>query len=314
MAAIRTVVIAGGGGFLGGYLARHFGQAGWKVVGIGRRPREAEAPPGDFLELELPGAELPEILRRARPDVLINAAGTAQVAGSFERTADDFVQNVEVTGSLLEAVRRAAPACRFVQLSSAAVYGNPEKLPIAESARTTPISPYGYHKWQGELACQEYAKLHGLWVGIARIFSAYGKGLRRQVIWDFTRRLQQGGEVGFGGTGREERDFLHAADVAAAVALIAREASGEADPVNVASGQSRTIASVAQDIAGRLAGAAASYRFTGAARPGNPDIWRVDISRLASLGFRPSISWEKGLADTVAWIRGQAAEGTSDVA
>jgi UDP-glucose 4-epimerase len=82
----------------------------------------------------------------------------------------------------------------FLLLSSAAVYGNPQTLPVGEDQPVAPLSPYGFHKRQAELLVEEFARIYGLKGAVARIFSAYGPGLRRQVIWDICDRLLAGSD------------------------------------------------------------------------------------------------------------------------
>src|SRR5438552_189686 len=76
------------------------------------------------------------------------------------------------------------------------------------------LSPYGYHKRQAELICEEFSRVYALPTAVARIFSAYGPGLRRQVVWDICEKALATGKLELRGTGAESRDFIHAADIA----------------------------------------------------------------------------------------------------
>ena len=122
---------------------------------------------------------------------------------------------------------------RLLLVSSAAVYGDPERLPVSEDAPLAPISPYGRHRAEAE----EVALQSGAPVVIARVFSAYGEGLRRQVLWDVAQRALVGGPVELSGTGEETRDFVHARDVAAAISAIAQRSAFDGEIVNVATGR-----------------------------------------------------------------------------
>ena len=90
------------------------------------------------------------MLQEESPHVLVHCAGRASVGISFEDPLADFHGNSVLTYSILDSLRLHAPACRFINLSSAAVYGNPSALPVTEDTAIAPISPYGFHKLQTE--------------------------------------------------------------------------------------------------------------------------------------------------------------------
>ena len=300
----RTLLLTGAAGFLGRFCAREFTARGWAVTGADRGPSEF-APDGIAYErIELPSAALGALIRQVRPDACIHAAGCASVAFSMEQPGVDFHAGVVVTFELLEALRRFAPGCRTVLLSSAAVYGNPAALPVGEEQAPAPLSPYGFHKLQGELLADEFAQLFGLPVAVARVFSAYGPGLQRQVVWDTCGKLLRRGDVHLRGTGEESRDFIHAADVASALATLVEAAPLRGERYNVASGVETSIAALATDLA-RCLRPEARLVFDGRQNPGDPLNWRADIARLTALGFRPAVPLAHGLRETAEWARAQ---------
>lgn len=140
--------------------------------------------------MRLPDEELVQLVNEFQPDVLFHCAGSALPAKSFTSPSHDFQCAVPVVQHLLEAVRRSAPVAHIVLLSSAAVYGQPVAFPISEDVPPAPVSPYGFHKWLGEILAREYAEIYGMRISSARIFSAYGPRLTKQVVWDSIRKLQ----------------------------------------------------------------------------------------------------------------------------
>jgi UDP-glucose 4-epimerase len=187
-----------------------------------------------------------------------------------------------------------------VVLSSAAVYGNAQTLPISENAVLAPISPYGYHKCMVEQMGQEFWRVYGLPVVFGRIFSAYGAGLRRQVVWDILQKAQhsraQGEPFCLSGTGDETRDFIHVSDVARALLCLLDHADMRATAYNIASGLSVTIRTLAQLIVRRMA-SPSPITFDGQIRPGDPLYWQADVSALAALGFRCEVDLATGLGE-----------------
>jgi UDP-glucose 4-epimerase len=296
----QRVLITGIGGFLGGYVAAECARRGWQVFGLDAMAARRLPEGVIFRQGQLPGPEIVESLREWQPTALIHCAGRASVPQSFADPGGDFQHGVVLTFSMLEALRRHAPGCRFVLLSSAAVYGDPESLPVCETSRVRPLSPYGYHKRQCELLVEEYAALHGIRGVSARVFSAYGPGLRRQVVWDICSRSLREGRLALKGTGCESRDFIHAADVASALVCLIERADARGETINVAAGRETTIAELASLLLEYLRLPFAP-EFDGVLPGGDPANWRADIARLSALGFKPSVSLEAGLAETAAW-------------
>jgi UDP-glucose 4-epimerase len=276
-----VTLVTGDRGFLGRHIAAQLEADGDEVIGAGRP------------DVEIPSPAFDSLLTKRRPDVVVHCAGPASVPASLESPESDRTGAVEVLGALLDRLDGA----RLILVSSAAVYGDPERLPVAEDAALAPVSPYGRHRVEAERLAAE----SGVPLVVARVFSAYGEGLRRQVLWDIARRALAGGPVELSGTGDETRDFVHARDVAAAIGAIAQHSAFKSEIVNVGTGVETSIAHLAQVITTELGGG--DVRFNGIARPGDPTRWRADITRLRSLGFEPSVSIDDGAATYARWVR-----------
>ena len=204
----RAVLITGVQGFLGPYIAREFAARNRRVVGISRS--SARTPLTDLSDLivaNLSSREFEALLVAVKPDLIIHAAGPSSVGNSVADPAADFRSSVSVFHYLLDALRRLVPDCRVLFLSSAAVYGNPQTLPVHEDAPLRPISPYGFHKKICEILVEEFYSVYGIRGCSVRIFSAYGTGLKRQVLWDISRKALWDNVVNLQGTG-EERGTL----------------------------------------------------------------------------------------------------------
>jgi UDP-glucose 4-epimerase len=302
MVQSKVAMITGATGFLGRYIARHFCSQGWSVIGIAKTSPE-NAPLFNlqaYHALQLPSMELQNLLDNYHPDVFIHCAGRASVGLSIPNPREDFLANTALTFDVLDALRLKAPNCRFIFLSSAAVYGNPSSLPIQEDQPAAPISPYGFHKWQSENLVLEYAKVYGLPTASLRIFSAYGPGLRRQVIWDICRKVLTEQSVILQGTGTESRDFIHAIDVARAIEFISNTAPMQGEVYNLGTGDEITIQRLAAMVIDAL-----EYKlqpqFDGNIALGNPLQWQADISKIKALGFEPTVSIAQGIKVFANW-------------
>ena len=302
MKLANSVLITGAAGFLGHYVTRQFATAGWRVIGVDNlAPEEIQFRPGTaYHQLSLPDPSLADLLAAERPKACVHCAGKASVPLSMEEPAADFRSNTVLTFELLELLRKRAPGCRFLLLSSAAVYGNPASLPVYETHASVPLSPYGYHKRQCESICEEFSRVYGLATTCVRIFSAYGPGLKRQVIWDICERVLRGDRLNLHGTGDESRDFVHAADIARALEMLARISPGEADIYNLATSREVTIRELATLITTFLE-TGNVVEFDGKVRPGDPLNWRADVSKIRALGFEPAVSLEQGIRTVATW-------------
>jgi UDP-glucose 4-epimerase len=302
----RVVLITGAGGFLGTHIAREFSLAGCRVVGVGKS--EAGAAARQYLHayhrMTLPDPALKAVFAEHAPSVCIHCAGGSSVPLSFENPRSDFYAGPLSTFELLETLRQVRPECRTVFLSSAAVYGDPQTLPIGEDQTASPISPYGFHKLECEQLCFEYAKLHGMRTASVRVFSAYGSGLRKQVVWDMCEKAVRNGSLSLRGSGGESRDFVHGEDVAKAVRLVVEKAPCHGEPYNVGSGRETTIVELAELVAEALQ-LRCKPIFDGTVSPGTPRNWRADIGRISVLGFQPSITFAQGISSFANWCRGE---------
>ncbi len=300
------VVITGVAGFLGRYIARHFHRQNCIVIGTDNSPPE-NAPLGSltsYHRMRLPDPSFGLLLQETKPDILIHCAGRAAVALSVEDPHSDFYSNAVVTFEVLDSVRKYAPECRTIFLSSAAIYGNPIHLPIAEGDIPRPVSPYGFHKLQGEQLCAEFSSIYNLKTANVRIFSAYGPGLRRQVIWDICQKAILQNTLILQGTGEESRDFIHALDIANAIDCVASHAEMKGESYNLATGEEVTIRSLTELVLASLE-SDRKPEFNGVVPPGVPLNWRADISSLRSLGFEPMVSFERGIKTFSYWCRAE---------
>jgi len=304
----RNVLITGVAGFIGRYAARHFSEQGWSVIGVDQAPPEKGLLQNlsAYHCLQLPGKELTGLLQRHLPHVCIHCAGPASVGMSMADPSTDFYGSTVLTFEILNTLRLHGPSCRFILISSAAVYGNPHSLPVREDQPLAPLSPYGFHKWQCERLCQEFTQVYGLPTASVRIFSAYGPGLRRQVLWDICRKTLTDDVVTLQGTGKESRDFIHILDIVKALSVVSMKASMKGEAYNLGSGWEVTIGRLA-DMVVKILNPAKIPQFDGIVPPGTPRNWRADISKLRDLGFTPTVSLEHGVGGVVAWCQSQGA-------
>ena len=305
-AFMRNVLVTGAQGFLGSYISSVCAAEFKRVVAVDCHAPTQPVPDNvRAVTSDVTASAFQEIVRKAKPDLLVHAAGPASVGASMKDPAGDFHGALDSWLAVLDAVRLEAPNCRTIFLSSAAVYGQPDALPVREETPLRPMSPYGYHKRMAEELLHEYHSVYGIEGCSLRIFSAYGAGLKKQVLYDICLKALKQPTVELFGTGDETRDFLHGRDVAEAVVTIARRGRFEADIYNVASGTETSIEELARTLLSALK-CEKPLRFNGQRRGGDPLRWRADVTRLNDLGFQPTIPLQAGVGEYASWVKQQA--------
>jgi UDP-glucose 4-epimerase len=240
-------------------------------------------------------------------DVIFHLAANAYIPPSVEDPAFDYTLNLDTTFRLLEVLRVAERRPRLVYTSSAAVYGDPQRLPIHESDPTVPISPYGVGKLAAERYVAVFSALYGITASSVRLFSVSGPRQRKQVVYDLIDRLAgDPSRLAVIGDGTQERDFAFVEDVAAAIVHVGTDAQGAGEVFNVASGTSHSIAQLVTAISAAM-GLDPEIAYTGSIRPGDAERWTVDTTALTDIGFTSATSLTDGLRATWDWYRADRA-------
>jgi UDP-glucose 4-epimerase len=292
----QHIWVTGAGGFIGAALVDKLRMLGAAVTGFGRS--------GPVL-MPLSEAGLAHAFaEKAAPDRVFHLAGGSTVGASIKDPLRDFHSNVTTTAVLFDFLRRHMPTVPVVMTSSAAVYGADHAVPIPLTTPLQPVSPYGCHKVMAEQLARSYAAQFGQSVSIARLFSIYGPGLRKQLVYDLCCRVA-GGEtpLALGGTGRELRDWCHVDDAVNGLLAMPTSGVGGVEVCNLATGQATDVATVANIILSAW-GCAASPTFSGVSRAGDP-FSLVAASDSLPPGFVPQVSLEAGLTDAVTWFRSE---------
>jgi dTDP-glucose 4,6-dehydratase/UDP-glucose 4-epimerase len=235
-------------------------------------------------------------------DVCINAGGNGSVPISMENPLLDFERNTYTVAKILEHIRTLSPSCKYINLSTAGVYGNPAKLPVSETDKSNPISPYGFHKYCSELLCEEYFKIFGIQSINLRLFSIYGEGLRKQLFWDIFQKTLKSSQIELFGNGSETRDFIYIKDLVHAIDCVIKHAKFDGKTVNVASGKEIAIQKAASIFCSCL-DSEISIAFNQKIKQGDPIKWKADISILKTLGFEPQYTINEGLKHTAQWLK-----------
>ena len=171
----RTVIVTGGCGYIGSHVARAFLQNDDDVHIIDRvrRDHTLKGVEGFFIDDFASEASLATIIDLS-PDVIVHCAGTSLVGPSMTDPSEYYENNISKTITMLNMIKNLDKKPLIMFSSSASVYGEPEILPITESATIKPISPYGNTKAMTEVILKDYASAYGIDSVVFRYFNAAG--------------------------------------------------------------------------------------------------------------------------------------------
>jgi len=298
-------LVVGGAGYIGSHMVKHLMAAGHDVVVA---DTVATGPNIEWVELDIADAQgLDALFADYTCDAVFHFASFIQVGESVSDPAKYYQNNVAATLTLLEAMVRAGIEC-LIFSSSAAVYGDPQYVPIDEQHPKAPINPYGRSKWMVEQMLQDFDRAYGLRSVSLRYFNAAGadpEGAlgechepethliplilqaasgRREAVTVFGRDYDTP-------DGTCIRDYVHVSDLATAHALAVDYllAGGERTAFNLGNGLGFSVQQVidtARGVTGRQIDTLDAAR-----RAGDPPRLVADASRaLQVLGWRPEFA------------------------
>lgn len=294
------ILIIGSKGFIGSYAYRYFSKKHQQTFGADVSVDYADT---QYFNIDSTNSDFTDIFESHQFDVCINCSGAASVPDSLVHSLKDFTLNTYNVFKILDAIKKYNPSCKYINLSSAAVYGNPQSLPIKESHTISPVSPYGFHKKFAEEILQEFHQLFQINCCSLRIFSAYGIGLHKQLLWDISHKAKSQKNIELFGTGRETRDFINVEDIIQSIELVIEKGDFHAETYNIANGVQVSIKEIAEILLKEL-NFQGALTFSGHEREGDPLYWVADIKKLESLGYTQEVSLKEGLKKYAEWAKG----------
>ena len=240
------ILVTGGAGFIGSRLVKTLTELGNSVrvldnLSTGKKQNLAGLP--SELQLIIGDIRDPQAVRRAveNVDIVVHLAALIDVHESLEQPLLYHDVNSTGTLNLLESSR--GKVAKFILASTAAVYGNPVRLPIGEDHPLNPVSPYAASKLSAENYCLAFHSSYGLRATALRLFNVYGPGQSPRgysgVITKFIDRIRKNQPPAIFGDGKQTRDFIFVDDVVRFILkALERDAAGI---YNVGTGRSVSI-------------------------------------------------------------------------
>lgn len=322
----KTILVTGASGYIGSHTCVELLAAGYSVVALDnlcnssaealKRVEKISGRDIPFYQADVRDrAALDALLAKHKIDATIHFAGLKAVGESVAQPLSYFENNVSGTVTLLQALG-AAGVKAFVFSSSATVYGDPESVPIRETARLSTTNPYGRSKLMVEQVLEDLAKSDPSWaIGVLRYFNPVGahasgligedpRGIPNNLM-PFVSQVAIGRRAKLSVFGNDYptpdgtgvRDYIHVVDLArghlAALAELFR--SGRGFTVNLGTGQGYSVLDMVRAFE-KASGRSVPYEIV-ARRPGDIAACYADPEKAAQL-----LGWkaEKGLDDMCA--------------
>ncbi|ABW66333.1 NAD-dependent epimerase/dehydratase family protein [Desulfosudis oleivorans] len=298
-----TVLLLGGGGFIGRALAGHLCRTGGPVHVVGRNPVKnfeggAVFHQGSMADRSLLESILPQC------DVVIHLASATTPGSSAGRPLAEADTNILPTLKLLDMFRDCGNRWMIFVSSGGTLYGNPETVPVNESQPLCPLSYHGAGKIAIEAFLHAFAHDSGKHVTILRPANVYGPGQPLSQGFGFIRTVLEHArmdtEVKIWGDGSTVRDFLYIEDMIKGIESV-MNADPHTDTYNIGSGEGHSLNNVIKTVE-KVCGRPLKVQYSTARQV---DVRKIvlDCSKIMEkTGWKPETSLEEGVRLTWQWM------------
>lgn len=313
---MKTVVVTGAAGYIGGQTVIKFKDAGYRVIGIDRGavPEHLAGMADEYWRTDFVDTNCLHMMARAEPVAIIHCAGTSLVGPSIANPDLYYENNFVKTKQLLDYLKaNRLTNIHVVFSSSAAVYGDPVMVPVSEEDPTFPISPYGESKLMVEFMLKSYHHAYHQQFTAFRYFNVAGTdpegrhGNARNgshIISRLLESIRENSEFVLYGTnyptpdGTCIRDYIHVSDLAEAHLLAVEKATtGIYNLANLKGYSNKEIINAVDQVTGIH-----PIVSTGSNRVGDPAELTANADRFKdATGWQPQYNLNDMISHAWAW-------------
>lgn len=309
MTKSKTLLVTGGSGFIGSWFIRFFfkSHSEWSIINLDKltyagnpdnNADYASHPKYKFIQGDICDATATdEAVKQC--SAIVHFAAESHVDRSIDRADDFIVTNVLGTRTLLESARKHG-VDRFLHVSTDEVYGSIEEGSVDENAPLYPNSPYSASKASSDLMVRSYWVTYDLPALIVRCTNTYGPyQFPEKVIPLFVTNLFENKSVPLYGKGLNKREWMYVEDTCKGIELVF-DKGRDHHIYNISGGEELTNLELTHTIL-RVMGKEKNMIKHVPDRLGHDLRYAMNASKVRALGFRPQISFEKGLRQTIDW-------------
>lgn len=312
----RHVLVTGGGGFIGSWVAMELAsrgarvtifvrdkerEIGYKLHGLENKVKVVEGNLKDYSAVR-------HAIQASETEVCFHIAAQPLVQFATESPVETFESNIQGTWHVMEACRTGEHVERIIVASSDKAYGVQATLPYTEDSQLHGLYPYDASKACTDIIARSYSASYGMNVAVTRNANIYGGGDLNfsRIVPDAIRCVLLGKKLLIRSDGTPERDYMYIKDAVSAYATLAenlhrKEVSGQA--FNFGTGKPINVLELFKKIAAICGRPDAETEVLGEARN------EIDRQYLSSekarkvLGWKPKFTLDEGLRETVEWYR-----------
>jgi UDP-glucose 4-epimerase len=307
---MEKILVTGGFGFIGSHLVDELLNKGANVsvfdnltAGARRNIKQSRKNPNfNFFKGDLLNRTDLSKLKCNRYEIIFHLAANPEVRVGSTNPNIHFQQNMVVTQNLLESIRKSKSRPTVVFTSTSTVYGEATTVPTPEAyGPLKPISTYGASKLACEALIAAYARTYGFKALICRLANIVGPRSKHGVIHDFVKKLNKNPKrLEVLGDGTQNKSYLYIADCVQAMLLGLEKTKGQVEIYNVGSEDQIDVKTIAQIVVEEMKLQNVELTYSGGVYGGRGWIGDVknmllDISKLKSLGWKPSLNSEQAI-------------------
>ena len=320
MAEIKKVLITGGCGFIGSYLAGELLRQGCELLLFDAYINYIDPFTSNYQHFLIERMKhvlgkvkidrgdirvqkkMQQLMNEWKPDAVIHLAALPGAKESTMYPTEATQINVDGTLSVLEGVKACGTVKRFIFTSSSFVYGNFKKPIADEEHPTDPIDVYGGTKLTGEILTRAYSRQHGFEHVIIRPSAVYGFGdCNRRVTQQLIENAINGKPLVLHDGGRSKIDFSYVTDVADGYARALMVPEGANQTFNITRGNARTVLEFATEVKKHYPNAQLVEKPPDTSRP---DRGTLSIEKARKLlGYNPKVDIEQGIKEYISLLK-----------